>query len=243
MDKELFLKKLRRGYEASSLPEKRAEEDAFLKLAKMTEILLETNRSFNLTAIREEDEVIEKHLIDSLCLMKALPEDLSGKKLLDIGAGAGFPSFPLAVLCPELSVTALEASEKKCSYLKKTAEELGLTRFTVLCGRAEEKARETGHEYDFVSSRALSSYRIFLELGCRYVAPGGRILAMKGPAGDAEREEAATAMKKLGFSPEETVFYSLPFGGGERRILCARKTRPTPDEYPRVYPKILKKPL
>ncbi|MFQ5901349.1 MAG: 16S rRNA (guanine(527)-N(7))-methyltransferase RsmG [Thermodesulfobacteriota bacterium] len=143
------------------------------------EELKEWNKGFNLTSITEDREIIIKHFIDSLTLLRFLKPSW---KLLDIGSGAGFPGVPLKIVMPELKVTLLEAKEKKVFFLRHIIRTFGLKGIDALYGRAEDmaKKKELRETFDIVVSRALSSLKDFISIGLPFVKEGGILSSIKG---------------------------------------------------------------
>lgn len=145
------------------------------RLAAHLRLVEKWNRVHNLTAVREPEQMVALHLLDSLTL---LPHLAGAHSLLDVGTGAGFPGIPLAIVRPELAVTLLDSSHKKCSFLEQARTELGLANLNVACARVE--AWKPAAPYDAVASRAFAELSDFVTQARHLVAPGGRLLAMKG---------------------------------------------------------------
>ena len=211
-------------------------------LCRFGAAVIEKNKVMNLTAITEPQAVAELHLLDSLTLCKVL--DLSGKSLLDVGTGAGFPGVPLKIAVPSLELTLLDSLQKRMRWLQDEAlPALGITA-AVLAGRAEDYARpgEPGREgFDVVSSRAVARLNVLCALCLPFVRPGGYFLAMKGQDAAEELQQARRAIETLGGRWERTETFEL--GGQQHRVLVIRKVRQTPPQYPRAYAKIKQKPL
>ena len=214
------------------------------------ENLLDASHRFNLTAITDLEGVAERHLVDSLIPIKLLCDFghlKDSTKLLDIGAGAGFPTLPIGAAAhhgavPRFTVHAVDSTAKKIGHIKDTAEKLGLSGVTAEAGRAEElafgKMRES---FDIVTARAVSAMPVLIELAAPFVKVGGIFAAMKGNS-DEEVAAAARAAKTLGFEAAEVTKYSLP-SGDMRSLVIYRKVRRTDTKYPRQYAKITAKPL
>lgn len=218
-----------------------AQADA---LHRLTEIMLETNKSMNLTAIKDEKTVILKHYVDSLLLAPYIPE---GSTVLDVGCGAGFPTFPLAIFRSDLKITALDATAKRIAYVQNTARTLGLENVTAIAARAEELAQTVEHRerYDTVTARAVAALPVLAELCLPFVKKGGLFVAMKAKQADEEIREAANAIRICGGELTETHAPYL-LGGDEpepRALICVSKISATPKNYPRHFSKISKKPL
>ena len=191
------------------------------------------NQVMNLTAITEPVQVAKLHLLDSLSVLSAL--DLRGKKLIDVGCGAGFPGVPLAIACPEAQVTLLDSLGKRITWLKEILPQLGIQAECVTA-RAEEAVASCRESYDIATSRAVARLNILLELLAPYVKVGGAVVALKGSAAKEELGECGDAMKKLGLRQE--AFLEFPVDGASHALIVLRKVAPTPKAYPRRYAKI-----
>lgn len=145
------------------------------KLAAHLELVEKWNRVHNLTAVRETEQMVSLHALDSLSI---LPQLEGARTLLDVGTGAGLPGIPLAIARPAMNVTLLDASHKKCAFLQQGKTELALGNVTVVCERVESWKPEA--KFDVVVSRAFAELADFIEQAKHLVAPGGRLLAMKG---------------------------------------------------------------
>ncbi|MBQ9104237.1 MAG: 16S rRNA (guanine(527)-N(7))-methyltransferase RsmG [Clostridia bacterium] len=205
---------------------------------KYYELLVEYNQKFNLTAITEKDEVVYKHFIDSLYgveLFKCL-------KVLDIGSGGGFPAIPIKIMNENIHLTMMDATLKKCEFLKTVCRELGLENVTVINGRAEEYAFKEGfrESFDHVSARAVARLNILSEYCLPFVKVGGSFIAYKGDA-DEELNEGKSAIKTLGGNVKNIVKKELL--GAKRQIIEIEKVFSTPIKYPRSNGKIRKNPL
>ena len=196
------------------------------------------NQVMNLTAITEPAQVAKLHLLDSLSVLSAL--DLRGKKLIDVGCGAGFPGVPLAIACPEAQVTLLDSLGKRITWLKEILPQLGIQAECVTA-RAEEAVASCRESYDIATSRAVARLNILLELLAPYVKVGGAVVALKGSAAKEELGECGDAMKKLGLRQE--AFLEFPVDGVSHALIVLRKAAPTPKAYPRRYAKIKQSPL
>lgn len=196
------------------------------------------NEVMNLTAITEPEAVAKLHLLDSLTVLSVL--DLRGKRLIDVGCGAGFPGVPLAIACPEADVTLLDSLGKRVNWLKEILPQLGVQARCVTA-RAEEAVADCRESYDFAVSRAVARLNILLELLAPYVKVGGAVIAMKGSAAGEELKECDAAIKKLGLRLESME--SFPVDGASHAVIVLRKVSPTPKCYPRRYAKIKQSPL
>ena len=203
-------------------------------------LLSQYNARFNLTAITEENEVYEKHFLDSVLGEALFPKNAH---VLEVGSGAGFPSLPLKICRDDLSFTLVESTGKKCEFLKTAVRELSLSNVTVLNGRAEELAKDPLYreKYDICCARAVARLNTLAEYCLPFVKVGGAMIAYKADA-DEEVKEAKNAIEKLGGKEVKVFRYSLP-ASGNRTLVYIPKGRPTPKLYPRGQGKERKNPL
>ena len=207
-------------------------------LCAFGQAVVEQNQVMNLTAITEPEQVAKLHLLDSLTLLTL--EDLRGKRVIDVGCGAGFPGVPLKIACPELRLTLLDSLGKRMRWLETCLPELGVEAECVTA-RAEEAVTERREQYDYAVSRAVARLNILLELTAPYVKVGGSVLAMKGTAAQEELAEAKNAIRRLGLKLERVE--EFPVDGTAHTVIVLRKIAPTPSQYPRRYAKIKQTPL
>jgi 16S rRNA (guanine527-N7)-methyltransferase len=200
--------------------------------------VVKQNEVMNLTAITEPERVARLHLLDSLSLLTVA--ELSGKRLIDVGCGAGFPGVPVKIACPGVELTLLDSLGKRMTWLETILPGLGVEAQCVTA-RAEEAVATRRESYDFATSRAVARLNILLELTAPYVKVGGKVLAMKGSAAKEELEEAKTAISKLGLKLERVV--DFPVEDGTHSVILLKKIKPTPPQYPRRYAKIKQAPL
>lgn len=213
-------------------------DDTCRTLCAFGEAVVRQNEVMNLTAITEPDQVAKLHLLDSLSVVKTA--DLAGKRLIDVGCGAGFPGVPVKIACPEAKVTLLDSLGKRMAWLEQILPELGVEAECVTA-RAEEFAAKRREQYDYATSRAVARLNILLELTAPFVKVGGAVLAMKGAAAREELAEAKNAIAKLGLKLETVADY--PMDGTAHSVIVLRKVKPTPPQYPRRYAKIKQSPL
>ena len=208
------------------------------------ELLVEWNEKINLTAITEKDEVYLKHFYDSIApILQGLIEN-QPIRLLDIGAGAGFPSLPMKILFPELDVTIIDSLNKRINFLHLLAEELGLSGVHFYHGRAEDFAQDKAFraQFDLVTARAVARMQVLSELTIPYLKVGGRLLALKASNAPEELEEAKNALNLLFSKVEDNLQYELP-NGDPRYITIVEKKKETPNKYPRKAGMPNKRPL
>ena len=208
------------------------------------ELLVEWNEKINLTAITDKDEVYLKHFYDSIApILQGLIEN-QPIRLLDIGAGAGFPSLPMKILFPELDVTIIDSLNKRINFLHLLAEELGLSGVHFYHGRAEDFAQDKAFraQFDLVTARAVARMQVLSELTIPYLKVGGRLLALKASNAPEELEEAKNALNILFSKVEDNLQYELP-NGDPRYITVVEKKKETPNKYPRKAGMPNKRPL
>lgn len=213
-------------------------EEQLNSFEKYYRLLVHYNSMFNLTAITEKEEVYKKHFIDSVINV----DKLVGKMLIDVGSGGGFPAIPIKIMRPDIDVTLLEATGKKCDFLKIVIEELGLKNIRVVNGRAEDLGKDKDFRecFDICSARAVARLNTLCEYCMPFVKVGGYFVSYKGNAKE-ELEESASAIKILGGEVEKADFYSLDDAG--RSLIYIKKVKNTDKKYPRGQGKERKNPL
>ena len=203
--------------------------------------LVEKNEVMNLTAITEPVAVAQLHLLDSACLFKYA--DFSGKSVVDVGTGAGFPGMPLRILKDDFDLTLLDSLGKRIAWLQEMCDEMGLQRVDCVHARAEEFAAKKREQYDFATSRAVAQLNVLCELALPLVKMGGRFLAMKSVDSEEEIAAAKSAIKTLGGRIVAVEDYTIPTSEVVHRVVIIEKIAPTPTKYPRAFAKIKKAPL
>lgn len=196
-----------------------------------------------MTSIAEPAEIERTHFLDSLSVL-ALPEVAEATRLVDVGSGGGLPALVLALARPEAEVVAVESVGKKCDYITRASVTLGLTNVEVRCTRAEEYGQASGRDaYDVAVTRAVGPLAVVAEYSIPLLALGGAMVAMKGSISDQERIQGLRALAILG-AGELDAHRLDPYEGSENRwAYVAKKTRPTPAEFPRRPGMPAKKPL
>ena len=215
--------------------------DNIPSLLQYGELLIETNKVMNLTAITDPDDIASLHFLDSAALLTLA--DFPGKTVADVGTGAGFPGLPLRILEPSIHLTLLDAQNKRVEFLRKVCQELKLTDVACVHDRAEVFAAAHREEFDIVTSRAVANLQILAELCLPLVRPGGYFLAMKSVDCDQELSAAHQAIEILGGRAEEPVDYVIPGTEISHRLIRIKKVKKTPEKYPRIFAKIKKNPL
>ncbi|MBR2808664.1 MAG: 16S rRNA (guanine(527)-N(7))-methyltransferase RsmG [Erysipelotrichaceae bacterium] len=205
--------------------------------ATYADFLLEYNQKVNLTAITELSDVYDKHFIDSLMILRMVR--FKDESLADIGTGAGFPGIPLKIACPDLKLTLIEPTGKRCVFLKETVDRLGLKDVRIIQARAEDlKEREC---YDYVTARAVASLNILSELCTPLLKVNGKFIVLRGSSGLEEIKQAGSAFKKLHLKQE--MIDEFTYLDNQRVNALFVKSKATPSRYPRNYSQIKKDPL
>jgi len=198
------------------------------------EMLIEWNKLMNLTGITEYEDVINKHFIDSLSLVKAT--DLAGiSSVIDIGTGAGFPGIPLKIAFPHLNIVLLDSLNKRINFLNAIIEELGLENIRTIHGRAEEFAQKEEYRecFDLCVSRAVANLSSLTEYCLPYVKEGGKFIPYKSGKIDEELANSKNAIFILGGKLEKEVEFELPRTDMSRNLVVIEKVKKTPKKYPR----------
>ena len=235
LNKELF-------YNTIKPFEINVDEDAFSRLDTFAEMLIETNKSFNLTAIKEPDDVTVKHFADCLSIFKYvdIPENA---KIIDVGTGAGFPGLVLKLYRPDIQMTFLDSTKKRLGFIENVLNECGI-KGDILHMRAEEAAQLSKYreKYDFATARAVAALPVLSEYCLPFVKVGGNFVSMKSAESNEEISEAKKAINILGGKIEEDILFDL-VENMPRRIIRIKKNSQTPTKYPRPSAQISKKPL
>ena len=212
--------------------------DAGPHLSAFADLLLllqEGNARHNLTALKTEEDIVLKHFVDSLTCLRG--GHLQGSlRVLDLGTGGGFPTFPLAIVQPELQITPVDATRKKIEYVRATAQALNLPQITPRSGRAEELGRdpELRGTFDRVVVRAVAALPILAELALPFLKVGGLLVAQKGPITPEEVNAGRRAAREVGGEVREVDPFTLPVTGDDRTLIVIEKVAATPEKYPRA---------
>ncbi len=221
-----------------SLSEKQLEQ-----FSQYADLLLETNRSLNLTAITDPEEVAVKHMVDSLLVYN--PERFHNHTIVDVGTGAGFPGLPLKIYDPGMRVTLIDSLQKRLNFLEQVVAKLELGQVRCVHARAEDAGKDPAlrEKFDVAVARAVAALPVLAEYCLPLVRVGGVFYAMKGSRYQEEVEAARHAVEVLGGKIRTVRPVHLPGLEDQRAIITIEKVRPTPRQYPRKAGTAVKKPL
>ena len=204
-------------------------DEQLIKFEKYFELLVEWNEKFNLTTILGEEDVVQKHFLDSILPIKFFKDN---SKVLDIGAGAGFPSLPLKIMNESLDITMIDSVNKKVVFLNEVAQILQLKNTRAIHARAEDFAKGVNREnFDYVVSRAVASLDTLVEYCLPFVKIGGYFVAYKSEKTEEEVKNSLSALSKLGGKIEKIEEINL--FGTTRKLVYIKKIAHTPPAYPR----------
>ena len=227
------LTKFKHGLEELNITLTDEQIEQFLQYYEM---LVEKNKVMNLTGITEYEEVIQKHFLDSLSLIRVIP-DIASQKLtvIDLGTGAGFPGIPLKIAFPELEITLMDSLNKRILFLQEVIDALDLKKVSAVHGRAEEMSSNATHrqQYDLCVSRAVSNLAVLTEYCLPFVKKGGLFVSYKSADSDAEIQEGKKAISILGGKLTSVDKFQLPDSDLRRALVCIKKVKDTPKKYPR----------
>ncbi|HAG99967.1 MAG TPA: 16S rRNA (guanine(527)-N(7))-methyltransferase RsmG [Ktedonobacter sp.] len=221
----------------------RREGTALARFLSYRQELLDWNTRMNLTAITDPEEVLIKHFLDSLSVLKVY--DKPRVRLLDIGSGAGLPGLSLKIVRPQWQVVLLEATGKKVTFLQHMIEMLHLENVVAVHGRAEEVAHKQEYRatFDVVTARAVASLPVLLEYGAPFCRVGGQIILLKKGALEEELTQGKRAAKEVGAVLKSDVAVTLPGLADGRRLLVWEQQKLCPKQYPRSGAAMAKNPL
>ncbi len=217
------------------------DETALRRFHRYYELLTEWNAVMNLTAISGEEDTARLHFLDCAALAELL--DLSGKRVIDVGTGAGFPGMVLKILRPETELTLLDSLDKRLRFLSTVCGELGFADVQCLHARAEEAPPELRQSFDVACSRAVARLNLLAELCLPFVKVDGVFAAMKGPELTEELREAEKGIRLLGGEVERVAEYAVPGTELRHNAVLIRKVSETPKKYPRKWGQMKKNPL
>lgn len=206
-------------------------EEQISKFITYKELLKDWNQKINLTAITEDSEIVLKHFVDSLTVLKYIPQNAN---VIDVGTGAGFPGIPTKIAREDVSITLLDSLNKRINFLNDVIEKTNLENIKTVHGRAEDfgQNKEYRERYDVAVARAVANLSTLTELCLPFVKVSGSFIAMKGNSTE-EFEEAQKAIEMLGGKIEKIDKFNLPGTDIERNIVVIKKINKTPNQYPR----------
>lgn len=204
------------------------DEEKLNKLNEFYKNLIFYNNSFNLTNITEENDVFIKHFLDSIYPQYLIKENSS---VLDIGAGAGFPSLPLKIYRPDLKITMIDSLNKRVNFLNEIIKKLELENISAFHARAEDYAKTSRENFDYAVVRAVAKIPTLIEYAFPLLKVGGRLLCYKGGDVEEELKQSENALKILGGVVERVEKFNLE--GNSRTIVLIKKFEHTPSKYPR----------
>lgn len=206
------------------------------------QLLLEWNQKINLTAITKPEEIILKHFIDSMTIVKYIEENT---KLIDIGTGAGFPGIPLKIIRPDIQIILIDSLNKRIKFLKEVIEKLGLEKIQALHFRVEELGKNKIYRetFDYATSRAVANLATLAEYMLPLVKKNGYCISMKGPNIEEEKQQSYKAISILGGKLEKVDKFQLPQSNIDRNIVIIHKKKTTPANYPRKPGMAAKEPI
>lgn len=210
------------------------DENQLEKFDKFTELMLYWNERISLTSITDEEEIIDKHYVDSLTLLKT--DLIEGNlKVLDLGTGGGYPGIPLKIMRNDLKMTLLDSRLKKIEYLETIVGDLGFDDLELIHGRAENLGQDQAYReaYDLVLSRAVANLSSLAEYCLPFLKIGGFFIAMKGSDYETEVNDAKKAIKKFGGQIQEIIDIQIPETDITHALVIIKKERSTPNKYPR----------
>lgn len=225
-----------------NFPKFLSDPDIQKKFQSFYDLVMEYNGKFNLTAITDENEFLNKHILDSISSKEIFTK---GASVVEIGSGAGFPSVPLKIVRPDLRFTLVESNEKKCGFLEMVAKRSEFCDFNVVCSRAEELSLKEGFRdsFDYSVARAVAPLNVLCELTLPFVKEGGYAIAYKGAKAEEEIKAAENAIKKLGGEISFIKRSAVIDDTSDHSLITIKKIAKTPFGYPRRYSKIKKCPI
>ncbi|MBU3144571.1 16S rRNA (guanine(527)-N(7))-methyltransferase RsmG [Clostridium sp. CF012] len=219
-------------------------EKKYEQFMKYKDLIKEWNEKVNLTAIKEDEEIVKKHFIDSIKVFK-FQELRNAKNIIDIGTGGGFPGIPMKIIKPEINIVLLDSLNKRINFLNVVIKELQLEKIKAIHGRAEDFAQEKQYreKFDVAVSRAVANLTVLSEFCIPYVKVGGYFVAMKGPAVEEEIKCSKNAIRMLGGRIEHIEKVQIEGSDLNHNLVIISKIAETNKKYPRKAGMVTKTPL
>lgn len=219
-------------------------EKKYEQFMQYKDLIKEWNEKVNLTAIKEDEEIVKKHFIDSMKVFK-FNELKNAKNVIDIGTGGGFPGIPMKIIKPEINIVLLDSLNKRINFLNEVIRELGLENIKAIHGRAEDYAQEVQYreKFDVAVSRAVANLTVLSEFCIPYVKVGGYFVAMKGPAVEEEIKQSQNAIRMLGGRIEHIEKVEIEDSDLNHNLVIISKIAQTHKKYPRKAGMVTKSPL
>lgn len=229
MNEEEFNKIIK---EKGSLAKVNFKEEEIKKFYTYMELLIEWNKKINLTAITKEEEIIEKHFIDSLLIEEEITDC---KKIIDVGTGAGFPGIPIAIAFPNTEIVLMDSLKKRTNFLAEVVEKLNLNNVKIIHARAEDLGRDLNYreKFDCAIARAVAPLNVLLEYLAPFIKINGKVICMKGPNIEEEINNSNNALLELDCKIEKIKEKNIPKTELNRKILIINKNKTTKNKYPR----------
>lgn len=237
MEKEEFSKELIEKLNEINI---KIEEEQIQKFYNYMNLLIEWNEKINLTAITEPEEIILKHFVDCITILKYVPDDA---KVVDVGTGAGFPGIPLNIMNNVPKYILVDSLNKRINFLNEIIDVLKLKNINTVHSRIEDFAKNNKEVYDVATSRAVASLNVLLEYLLPLVKVGGICICMKGSNIQEEVQNSKKALEILGGKIEKIEEIILPNSDITRNIIIVRKVKPTPKKFPRKAGMATKEPI
>lgn len=202
--------------------------------------ILEWNKNINLTAIIDEKDIILKHFIDSISILKVINLNNKNISLIDIGTGAGFPGIPVKIVNPSLKLTLVDSLNKRIKFLNHIIDSLELENVVAIHSRAEDLGKDSlfRENFDIATSRAVANMKVLCEYNLPFVKVGGKFIALKGPNINDELLEAKENIKLLGGEIEDIKYINIPKTDIKHTLIIVNKIHQTNTKYPRKSGKI-----
>ena len=229
MNKEVFIEKMQEKSKDLGVRFLVEQTEQFFEYMNL---LIEWNEKINLTAITDPEEIILKHFIDSITILKDIPDN---SKIVDVGTGAGFPGIPLSIMNPTLKITLVDSLNKRLIFLQEVVNKLQLKNIEIVHARAEEfgQNKKYRENFDIATSRAVANLATLSEYLIPLVKVGGKVISMKAAEAQDEINDAKKAIEVLGGTIEKIDEFNLPQSDIGRTVIIIRKNKQTPGKYPR----------